>query len=118
MNLKIGGSNVGKIMYGGQEFGGGHKSGDVLYVAYKQKSRDTLIETAPFKIDDNDKVSVTYLSAGETAYSFAGHEAEFLGKNLSAISIGVYNGTFQQTSDGWKIKELDNFLNCVIVKLV
>ena len=44
MNLKIGGNNVGKIMYGGQEFGGGHKSGDVLYVAYKQKSSDTLIE--------------------------------------------------------------------------
>lgn len=33
MNLKIGGSNVGKIMYGGQEFGGAFKleSGTILY---------------------------------------------------------------------------------------
>ena len=118
MNLKIGGSNVGKIMYGGQEFGGGHKSGDVLYVAYKNNSRDSLIETVPFKIDDNDKVSVTYLTAGQSSYSFSGYEAEVLGKNLSVISIGRFKGTFQQTSDGWKAKELADFLNCVIVKLV
>lgn len=33
MNLKIGGSNVGKIMYGGQEFGGATKleSGTIIY---------------------------------------------------------------------------------------
>jgi len=35
MNLKIGGSNVGKIMYGGQEFGGVTKlePGTILYIA-------------------------------------------------------------------------------------
>jgi len=35
MNLKIGGSNVGKIMYNGQEFGGATKlePGTVLYTA-------------------------------------------------------------------------------------
>lgn len=35
MNLKIGGSNVGKIMYGGQEFGGATKlePGTILYTA-------------------------------------------------------------------------------------
>lgn len=35
MNLKIGGSNVGKIMYGGQEFGGATKlePGTILYIA-------------------------------------------------------------------------------------
>ncbi|ATO46118.1 hypothetical protein C5L30_000227 [Companilactobacillus farciminis] len=34
MNLKIGGSNVGKIMYGGQEFGGATKlePGTILYI--------------------------------------------------------------------------------------
>jgi len=118
MNLKIGGSNVGKIMYGGQEFGGGHKSGDVLYVAYKQDYIDSLIETVPFKIDDNDKVSVNYLTAGKNQLSLAGYKAEFLGKNLSVISIGDYKGTFQQTSYGWKAKNLDAHVVCVIVKLV
>ena len=117
MNLKIGGSNVGKIMYNGQEFGGGHKSGDVLYVAYKKALNGSLIETVPFKIDDNDKVSVTYLSAISSAILDV-QEVEVLGKNLSVISIGNSNGTFQQTSDGWKAKELYNVSNCVIVKLV
>ena len=116
--LKIGGSDVVKIMYGSQEIGGGHKSGDVLYVAYKKGSNNSLIETVPFKIDDNDKVLVTFLISGETPYSFKGREAEVLGKNLSVISIGDRKGTFQQTSDGWKAKRLDNLVNCVIVKLV
>ena len=37
MNLKIGGSNVGKIMYNGQEFGGATKlePGTILYMAEK-----------------------------------------------------------------------------------
>ena len=117
MNLKIGGNDVGKIMFNGQEFGGSHKSGDVLYVAYRKTVSDSLIETVPFKIDDNDKVSVTYLSGGGVAY-LKYQEVEVLGKNLSVISIGDYNGTFQQTSDGWKAKDLYNNSNCVIVKLV
>lgn len=35
MNLKIGGNNVGKIMYGGQEFGGATKlePGTILYMS-------------------------------------------------------------------------------------
>lgn len=35
MNLKIGGSNVGKIMYNGQEFGGATKlePGTILYIS-------------------------------------------------------------------------------------
>ena len=114
--LKYGGSDV-KIMYGSQELGGSHKSGDVLYVAYRKTATDSLIETAPFKIDDNDKVLVTYLSAGGVAY-VKSQEVEVLGKNLSVISIENYNGTFQQTSDGWKAKDLYNNSNCVIVKLV
>jgi len=110
--LKYGGSEV-KIMYGDREIGGGHKSGDVLYVAYKDNSSDYLIETVPFKIDDNDKVSVTYVIP-----SGISQKVEVLGKNLSVISIGSYKGTFQQTSDGWKAKDLYYVSICVIVKLV
>lgn len=40
MNLKIGGSNVGKIMYGGQEFGGATKlePGTILYIGETRSS--------------------------------------------------------------------------------
>ena len=40
MNLKIGGSNVGKIMYNGQEFGGATKlePGTILYVMVGKES--------------------------------------------------------------------------------
>jgi len=40
MNLKIGGSNVGKIMYNGQEFGGATKlePGTILYVSETLKT--------------------------------------------------------------------------------
>ena len=39
MNLKIGGSNVGKIMYNGQEFGGATKlePGTILYMSSSQE---------------------------------------------------------------------------------
>ena len=40
MNLKIGGSNVGKIMYNGQEFGGATKlePGTILYMSKKPET--------------------------------------------------------------------------------
>ena len=39
MNLKIGGSNVGKIMYNGQEFGGATKlePGTIFYISKRQE---------------------------------------------------------------------------------
>jgi len=41
MNLKIGGSNVGKIMYNGQEFGGATKlePGTILYISGQYVSK-------------------------------------------------------------------------------
>ena len=40
MNFKIGGNNVGKIMYGGQEFGGATKlePGTILYMSEKTEA--------------------------------------------------------------------------------
>ena len=45
MNLKIGGSNVGKIMYGGQEFGGATKlePGTIFYMS--EPKGETTIES-------------------------------------------------------------------------
>ncbi|TGD24337.1 hypothetical protein EGT49_03515 [Companilactobacillus suantsaicola] len=40
MNLKIGGNSVGKIMYGGQEFGGASKlePGTILYISERAET--------------------------------------------------------------------------------
>lgn len=69
MNLKIGGSNVGKIMYNGQEFGGATKlePGTILYMAEK---------------NGTDFKSVHLLSTTKNW------------NNLNGINVGVYNGDF------------------------
>jgi len=60
MNLKIGGSNMGKIMYGGQEFGGGHKSGDIIYAAQVAYSRDEPTEFGKLKMSEGEKYKVSF----------------------------------------------------------
>lgn len=69
MNLKIGGNNVGKIMYNGQEFGGATKleAGTIVYIAEQQK---------------RDFESVHLLSTTKNW------------NNLNGINVGVYNGDF------------------------
>ena len=69
MNLKIGGSNVGKIMYNGQEFGGATKlePGTILYMSKKQHQ---------------DFKSVHLLSTTKNW------------NNLNGINVGVYDGDF------------------------
>ena len=69
MNLKIGGSNVGKIMYNGQEFGGATKlePGTIVYISEQQKK---------------DFESVHLLSATKNW------------NNLNGINVGAYDGDF------------------------
>jgi len=69
MNLKIGGSNVGKIMYNGQEFGGATKlePGTILYMS---------------KTPEKDFESVHLLSTTKNW------------NNLNGINVGGYNGDF------------------------
>lgn len=60
--LKIGGSDV-KIMYGSQEIGGGHKSGDIVFSA--SSDFDTIRQyTAPYKPskDDEYKIHIVYIN--------------------------------------------------------
>ncbi|HJF88187.1 MAG TPA: hypothetical protein K8V88_12200 [Companilactobacillus farciminis] len=70
MNLKIGGSNVGKIMYNGQEFGGATKlePGTVIY-----KSNG----------DSNTVKNVHLLSTTKDW------------NNLNGINIQIYDGVFR-----------------------
>ena len=47
MNLKIGGNNVGKIMYNGQEFGGATKlePGTILYISEAAEHNNTELKS-------------------------------------------------------------------------
>ena len=72
MNLKIGGSNVGKIMYGGQEFGGTTKlePGTILYIGRKG-------------VDNSVPISKAHLFSTTEDWS-----------NVNGISITVGNDDF------------------------
>ena len=69
MDLKIGGNNVGKIMYNGQEFGGATKleAGTIVYMSKRQK---------------RDFESVHLLSTTKNW------------NNLNGINVGVYDDDF------------------------
>ncbi|WP_201308118.1 hypothetical protein [Companilactobacillus farciminis] len=98
MNLKIGGSNVGKIMYNGQEFGGATKlePGTGLYMS---------------KTPEKGFESVHLLSTTKNW------------NNLNSINIGVYGdnfGTFYNSINipGDDFKNLDKAKSYDIDKLV
>ena len=90
MNLKIGGSNVGKIMYGGQEFGGATKlePGTILYMSKQQET---------------DFESVHLLSATKNW------------NNLNGINVGAYDNDFSTKYVDVDIPS-DNFKNVDIKK--
>ena len=67
MNLKIGGSKVGKIMFDGQEFGGGHKSGDAVYVASLPFSNGELETSNDFVAKETDNFIATVLVPGNSS---------------------------------------------------
>lgn len=66
MNLKIGGSNVGKIMYGGQEFGGATKleSGTIIYTGDAGENIHLLSSGKKWK--NISEIKVKGLSSGST----------------------------------------------------
>ena len=70
MNLKIGGSEVGKIMYGGQEFGGATKlePGTILHMS---------------KTPESDIKNLHLLNTTKNW------------SNLNGINVGVYSNNFE-----------------------
>lgn len=90
MNLKIGGSNVGKIMYGGQEFGGTTKL-EPGTIIYRSKTNSTSFESA-------------HLLSTTKNWS-----------NLNGINIGVYLSDFGGKNNSIDISG-DDFKNLDIEK--
>ncbi|WP_278553483.1 hypothetical protein [Companilactobacillus farciminis] len=90
MNLKIGGSNVGKIMYGGQEFGGATKlePGTILYMSSSL---------------ENPVKNVHLLSTTKNW------------SNLNSINIEIYSNDFGTLYDSINIPS-DDFKNLDIEK--
>lgn len=69
--LKIGGNDVVKIMYGDQEIGGGHKSGDVVFSASGDYNQKTIHQyTAPYKPSKDDEYTI-HIFYGDTNYNLS-----------------------------------------------
>jgi len=68
MNLKIGGSNVGKIMYNGQEFGGATKleSGTIIYTGDVGKNIHLLSSGKNWKNISEIRIKVFFGTTGVT----------------------------------------------------
>ena len=92
MNLKIGGNNVGKIMYGGQEFGGGHKSGDVVYMASLLYSDEELETSNDFVAKETDNFIFTMLVPGSSTRERTQVSYSQL---INGFKLGIYSISFK-----------------------
>ena len=93
MNLKIGGSNVGKIMYNGQEFGGATKlePGTILYIS---------------EASENDKLDLKNVHLLSTTKNW---------NNLNGINIWIFYNDIT-SRDLTIVFSSDNFKNLDIEK--
>ena len=94
MNLKIGGNDVGKLMYNGQEFGGATKlePGTILYIANygaeSFKDAHLLSTTKNWSNIDGINVVVTGVSINNVLYEFNISGDDF--KNLDIEKTYTY----------------------------
>lgn len=92
MNLKIGGNNVGKIMYNGQEFGGGHKSGDAVYVASLPFSGGELETSNDFVAKETDNFIATVLVPGSSSST---REQVSYSQLINGFKLSIYPFSFK-----------------------
>lgn len=82
--LKYGGSDV-KIMYGDQEIGGGHKSGDIIYAAYVNYSGDEPTEFGKLKMSEGEKYKVSFYNRATSLITDAIADTS----NISSLKVGT-----------------------------
>jgi len=88
--LKIGGNDVVKIMYGDREIGGGHKSGDVVFSASVNEHSQMFKFTAPYKPSKGDEYIIH-------ALSIADNNASIL-ENINATPDDISSKKFTYSS--------------------
>ena len=74
MNLKIGGSNVGKIMYNGQEFGNRKlEPGTILYISVKgsKSFKDAHLLSTTKKWENINGINISCVSPNDISYTYA-----------------------------------------------
>ena len=92
MNLKIGGSNVGKIMYNGQEFGGSHKSGDAVYMASKPVPGGELEASNDFVAKETDNFIATMIVPGTGTST---REQVSYSQLINGFKLSIYSFSFK-----------------------
>lgn len=99
MNLKIGGSNVGKIMYNGQEFGGATKlePGTILYLTEDLKAEKSF-EGAHLKNATKDWSNIDGIHI----------QAYYDGLRISPVDDRIYSDDFKSLDTGKKIDIINN----------
>ena len=95
MNLKIGGSKVGKIMFDGQEFGGGHKSGDIIYAAWVNYPGDEPTEFGKLKMSEGEKYKVSLYNRVMNNITDAIADTS----NISSLKVGTDTIGFTKNGD-------------------
>lgn len=102
MDLKIGGSNVGKIMYGGQEFGGATKlePGTILYISEKADRSNSELK------------NVHLLSTTKNWNNINGINIWFFIDDISSRNV-----TIDFSSDNFKNLDIEKIYNINIYKM-
>ncbi|WP_334341170.1 hypothetical protein [Companilactobacillus sp. HBUAS56275] len=115
--LKIGGNDVVKIMYGDREIGGGHKSGDIVFSA--SSNYDTIRQyTAPYKPskDDEYTIRIIYKNGYQT---YVLKDVDATPDNISNLEFVSSNFKFAINSNGElsvRISDSTSFIVVVILK--
>lgn len=92
MDLKIGGNNVGKIMYNGQEFGGSHKSGDAVYMASLPFSGGELETSNDFVAKETDNFIATVFVSGMSSST---REQVSYSQLINGFKLSTYSFSFK-----------------------
>ena len=120
--LKYGGKDV-KIMYGSQEIGGGHKSGDVVFSAAVDNLEwggdyQIFQYTAPYKPSKGDEYTIHALSISDSnASKLENIDATF--DNISSKSFVFSSFKFAINSNGelsWSDIGTNGFFVTVVLK--
>lgn len=120
MNLKIGGSDMVKIMYGDQEIGGGHKSGDVVFSASGDYNNETIHQyTAPYKPSKDDEYTIYIIYIDVHGNSSELKHADATPDDISSSNVLGSDLNFYINSNGelsGSISGLNRFIVVVVLK--
>ena len=111
--LKYGGSDV-KIMYGSQEIGGGHKSGDIVFSASNNNNGTIRQYTAPYKPSKDDEYTIRIIYMNNYN-NYVLQDADATPDNISSIKFSSSKFKFAINSNGELSGIISNSTSFIVV---